>query len=217
MVRGFPELGASWACRFIISAGITQIREVLVKLSDKERLQLHARSLSFGKDISESMGNLKQTLAQLSSPFDEIVIYEALAQVKVIKKAIQEVHDLNHELACLAAKVYLVQKYRGLCWDDVLVLDKDVNASGPDLLVSQGNHRLVGEVKTTEPIASGHLCSNQKDSITKDCEKLSSATFDGYDRYMFMADSRAYCIVKDVCISSYPKVQLVLLTAQPTI
>jgi hypothetical protein len=181
-----------------------------MKLSEKDALQLAARKVSFGRGISDSTNRLVATLHQILNSGDELQLYDAMVCVNEVKNSIEAVHNLNHELCCLAAKTYLERRYPKVDWERVSVLEKDVNAVGPDLLIEE-NKRIVAEVKTTEPKSTRDFGSEQKKNIKKDLDNLSSEKYSGFDRYFFVSSSKASHILDNKYKSQYPSVNFVLL------
>jgi hypothetical protein len=182
-----------------------------MKLSGKDALQLAARKVSFGHGVADSSKRLLMTLHQILNSDDEFHLYEALVYARDIKNSIHEIDNVLHELSCLAAKAFLERQYPQADWKRVNALEKDVNAPGPDLLIVEGNVRIVAEVKTTEPKSTKSFGSKKND-IIKDLEKLSSNKYSGFDRYFFVVSPKAIHILEAKYKSQYPSINFELLT-----
>ena len=183
-----------------------------MKLSEQDKLQIKIRHSTFGRGAAEVLQNLSSSLERVLSSGSLDALYETLAYLKQMKTQIQAIHNMNHEIACLAAKAFLEQRYPELSWERIDVLHQDTNAAGVDLLLDLPPLRIVGEVKTTEPVSPTDFGSQQRVNIVNDLKKLSSDAYKGFSRFMFVTSPMAHNILHLKYQSRFPDVTIQLLT-----
>ena len=158
-----------------------------------------------GEEVASGMAALARVAKQLRESGDVQCLYHCMEFARHMKRVAKTVNTFRHELACLAAKAWLEKHYGDVDWAQVDVLKQKVNAKGPDILVEAA--RIVAMVKTIEPTTGNGFRARVK----SDVEKLSSAAFNTYARYMFVTSPRAFCFIDEEYQRRYPLVTFVLL------
>ncbi len=111
-------------------------------------------------------------------------------------------------LACVLAKRYLAARFDIGDYD---AAEKAQGAPGLDIdLTTNGNERIVGEIKTTVPHKENDLGSAQKTSFQKDFAKLNRA--EAHFKFFFVTNTKTFEVVQQRYIDLIPGVELVLLT-----
>jgi hypothetical protein len=190
-------------------------------LGEHERLDLCGLEMSLHREVARPLEEFRLSVKELLRTGEDEHLYRALANIEQVKSVLQQMHNINHRLAIIAAKFFLQRKFPSLPWTQVQFA-RHPNARGPDIVLPDGSVRIVAEVKTTRPCAlrnrsySG-FSTSQKEAIIKDLEKLSSPRYDGYARYMFVTHPLAYhCLNRDYH-ARFPSVCIVLLSARPEV
>jgi hypothetical protein len=184
-----------------------------VNLAKNEKLMLWGLTASFGSGVAKSLENLKESVEKLLSSGDPAALYSTLHYLREVKKSVQHVHNFNHQVACLAAKAFLESRYASVDWGNVDFLNYDVNSRGPDILYTGEIVKIVGNVKTTEPVRgkTSDFGAKQKEEILKDLKNLSSPKYAEYDRYMFVTSPKSFSILEKKYLHLHPCVRYVLL------
>ncbi len=190
---------------------------MVMQLTENEQLELWGIRRGFENfDFNQVIGNVTQGLTDLLNSRDPQHLQRAIAGIEQAKLLCQRVHNYNHTLGMIAAKVFLESEFPDLPWSEV-EFGEHANRSGSDLVVNR--LRIVAELKTTEPAGkhnyrakAARFGSNQLMNVEKDLRKLSDPKYRGFHKYMFVTSPLAYaCLGRDFRLQ-YPEINFVLLS-----
>lgn len=188
-------------------------------LGEHERLNLCGLRVALHRDVARPLKEFRLSITELLNTGEAEHLQRALANIEQVKSILQQMHNINHSLAVLAAKSFLEAEFPSLPWTEI-EFTGEPNARGPDILLPSGSVRVVAEVKTTRPCSRrgrSDFGSEQKRTILKDLQSLSSPRYDGYARYMFVTDALAFYCLKTDHRKGFPLVCFVLLSGRPEV
>lgn len=178
-------------------------------LAKHEELELWGLTYEFGRGLCDSFKAYEESMRRYkANEHNREDLYRVMQCLSKVKDSIKAIDDLYHVLSCLAAKEFWKTCYPEVNWQEVDVLAKGTNAPGPDIHIPEA--KIVGEVETTEiPLSRG--LSGRTGKLEEDFERLSSAQWNGYKRYMFVRDAQIFAKCETDYAKKYPKVCFVLL------
>ena len=193
-----------------------------MRLTDNEKAELWGMRFVFtNADVGQAIGDFTQGITGLLDSGDPENVHRAIAGIEQVKSWFQQMHNFFHTLGMIAAKAFLEAEFPDLPWENI-EFAQNANRSGADLFIA--THRIVAELKTTEPCNKSKMGTvpvkfgaQQKQNIDKDLQKLSDAKYSEFSKYMFVTSPLAYhCLVRDYR-AKFPTVTFVLLRNIPDI
>lgn len=188
-----------------------------MRLTHRERVELSALRHKFAAaDVRQVLSEFTRGLADIESG-ESAGVYRALRGIEKVKLKFQEMHNYNHTVGMIAAKLFLEGEFPELEWERI-EFASGVNKPGHDIYIVNPHVQIVGELKTTEPCGYTQLGlarrfgGNQAKNIEKDLQKLAGFKYQTFSRYMFVTSRWAYdCLVR-AYRNDFPEICFVLLS-----